>query len=73
MANRMDQMQATIEASRVSLADVTTQVISLCTAAVASAAAITSFKTASKVAWDGLTARADQLESDVADVQGHVR
>ena len=27
----------------------------------------------SNTAWDGLSARADEFESDVSDVQGHVR
>ena len=73
MANRMDQMQATIEELRVSLADVTTEVISLCAAAIASASQIATLTATSKAAWEGLTARADQTESDVTDVQGHVR
>ena len=60
MASRMDQMQSTIEALRVSLAEVTTEVVSLRTAANASAAAVASLTTASNVAWDGLTARADR-------------
>ena len=73
MASRMNQMQATIEALRVSLADVTTEVISLRADALASAAAVSSLTTASNVAWDGLAARADQIKSDATDVQGHVR
>ena len=73
MASRMDQMQATIEALRVSLAEVTTEVVSLRTAANASATQIATLTAASKTAWEGLTARADQTESDVTDVQGHVR
>ena len=73
MANRMDQMQSTIESLRVSLADVTTEVISLRATATASASQIANLTATSKAAWEGLTARADQTESDVTDVQGHVR
>ena len=73
MAGRMDQMQSTIEALRVSLTEVTTEVVSLRTAANASATQIATLTAASKAAWEGLTARADQTESDVTDVQGHVR
>jgi hypothetical protein len=69
----MDQMQSTIEALRVSLTEVTTEVISLRTSATASAAQIATLTATSNAAWEGLTARADQTESDVTDVQGHVR
>ena len=47
--------------------------VSLRTAANASATQIATLTAASKAAWEGLTARADQTESDVTDVQGHVR
>ena len=64
----MDQMQATIEALRVSLADVTREVISLRAAANANAAAVPNLTATSITAWEGLSARADQIESDVSDV-----
>ncbi len=73
MASRMDQMQSTIEALGVSLTDVTTEVISLRGGAVESASQIATLTATSKAEWEGLTARADQTESDVTDVQGHVR
>ena len=73
MANRMDQMQSTIEALRVSLTEVTTEVISLRAAANASASQIATLTATSTSAWEGLTARADQTESDVTDVQGLIR
>ena len=73
MAMRMDQMQSTIEALRVSLTDVTTEVIKLRASADASAAQIATLTASSKAAWEGLSARVDQTESDVTDVQGHVR
>ena len=65
----MGQMQSTIEALRVPLAEVTTEVISLRAAANASATQIATLTATSKAAWEGLTARADQTESDVTDVQ----
>ena len=73
MASRMDQMQLTIDAMRVSLTEITTEVLSLRTAANASAAQIATLTATSTAAWEGPTARADQTESDVTDVQGHVR
>ena len=73
MASRMDQMQATIDALRVSLTDVTTEVTSLRATANASAAAIANLTATSNNAWDGHTARMDQLESDLTDVHGHIR
>ena len=73
MASRMDSTQLTIEAMRVSLTGITTEVVSLRTAANASATQIATLTAASEAAWEGLTARADQTESDVTDVQGPVR
>ena len=73
MAIRMDQLQETIDALRVSLIDVTTEVIKLRTPAAASTAAIASLTTVSNTARDGLTFRADQIESGVDDVLWHVR
>ncbi len=73
MANRMDQMQSTIEALRVSLSEVTAEVISLRAAANASATQIATLTATSTAAWEGLTARANQTESDVTDVQGQIR
>ena len=66
-------MQTTIEALRVSLTEVTTEVISLRAAVTTSAAQIATLTGTSKSAWDGLTARADQVESDVTDLQEHLR
>jgi hypothetical protein len=69
----MQQMQATIEALRASLTEVTTEVVKLRASADASAAQIASLTSSSKDAWEGLTARVDQTESDITDVQGHIR
>ena len=69
----MDQMQATIDALRLSLANVTTEVVSLRTSANASANAVASLTATSNTAWDRHAARMDQIESDVADVQGRAR
>ena len=69
----MQSMQSTIEALRVSLADVTTEVISLRAAANASATSVATLTATSKSAWEALSARADQTESDVTEVQGQVR
>ena len=51
------QMQPTIEALRVSLTEVTAEVIKLRASADASAAQIATLTATSKAAWEGLTAR----------------
>ena len=69
----MDQMQATIDALRVSLAVVTTEVVSLRASANASASAVASLTATSNTAWERQATRMSGIKSDVADVQGHVR
>ncbi len=66
-------VQATIEALRAPLTEVTTEVISLRAAANASATAVANLTATCNTAWDGLSARADQIESDIPDVQGQIR
>ena len=69
----MDQMRATIDALRGSLTEVTTEVISLRAAANASATAIANLTATSNSALGGHATRMDQIDSDITDVQGHVR
>ena len=72
-AARTEQLQAMVDAVRQSLTEVTTAVVSLCTAANASAAAVTNLTSTSDDAWDRQTRCLEQIDSKIDESQGQVR